>query len=167
VTLRTTAATVRSDDVVAESDGDGEAKLDPFFTRVPELDDKGLPAKYSVALKKSELKTGFGRRTWWLTFTILDEGPHHLKLLIMYVHQIPAGNRISRTSTFWKVYVAATGRMPTRHHRAVNPVEFLRGLAFEATVCTVECDSNQVPLPDGAKYSRIDRLVARITGSPQ
>jgi len=154
--------------VLSENDQQGPLanNLDPMETLLPEYDGQGRPIEYTVALRKVETKkTPWGRSTWWVTFEILDMGPHFGRPLLMFIN-IPEEQRIARGSTVFSAFAVATGMRPPRYIAQRGPAWFLKECTFAVRVRAVTKDKHQVERARAASYSVVECLVKRIDGVP-
>jgi len=106
----------------------------------------------------------------YIPFIVLVPNPgspngfEHVRMFRHYrVHPAPDRRFLVRASSdYYREWVIATGRRPSRHDR-LSPEVFERVL-FAVQVHTVRLTSRQVELPVGARYSVISRVIERKAG---
>ena len=66
------------------------------------------------------------------------------------------------TSDYWREWVIAAGRRPSRHDR-LSP-HFFERVLFAVEVHTTTRSSRQHELPPGTRYSVVSRIIERKAG---
>jgi hypothetical protein len=139
--------------------GDREAlSTDPYETRVPEGDN------YVVGLVRAERYLWYKRKTLRLTFQIVSPQEHMGEPLYCWVN-VPE-KQATPAHALSRLYVAATGRKSPRNLGRLDPRSYLADSYFQARVRTVRRDMDHVERPPEASYSRVDRLLKRVEGTP-
>jgi len=137
---------------------------DPYGTRIP------ADREYVGGFVGAREFNGFGERRYVAFFRVIEPEEFAGREVPLFVN-IPAERgpkRIARSSNFARAYMVATGRRePTRKEaRQLKPADFLRDCAFRLRVRDVEKSSDGIKLTEEQRYSKIEALLERVTGSP-
>lgn len=124
------------------------------------------PGTYRVAFVRERRREMFGRVNWHLDFEILDAGEHTHKRVLFPLRAVPKGAAPTPGYDLVKAFAVATGRKPPADLWRWRPRRFLSECVFDAQIRTIERDSKGHPVHPVLRYSRIERLIERIAGTP-
>jgi len=115
--------------------------------------------KYEASFIRAERKKLWGGIKVFLWFRITTPGePMGEKLYLAC--NLP--QRITNSSKYYRCWVVAAGRKPTRHDRMSTSV--FRNKIFEVSVRTVKESSKQRPLNSELQYSVVDEILEVVAG---
>lgn len=131
---------------------------DPYSTLIP-------AGAYDVGFLKAERQRNFGKSSNLIFMRILD-GPEADRVILFPVPCIPEGSPPRPNFKYSQLWVACTDRRPPRDLWRRRPKNFMSGCCFRVSVCTVTNDSRGELRPDQLHYSRIEKVLKRIAGTP-
>jgi len=137
---------------------------DPMETLLPESEN-GRPATYEVGFLREDLRRFRDRSVWWVTFSVVEQGPHFGKRILWFMNKLRPGHRPPPSSAVARAFIAATGLRVPKDLGLARPSSFLSGCALLARVKTVRRDIDGVERPEGASYSVIKCFESRTAGA--
>jgi hypothetical protein len=151
--------------VVEQEAGDAELqqayedddKLSPFAAPLPEKE-------YELALERVVRVTVWKRRVLFGHFKVLS-ADEHLGRVVLRFWNVPSSAYLPRTSSLFRDYLAVFGKRPPM--RPFDPTWAFGGCRVLGVVRTVDMrveKGERVPMADAEKYSKIERLVAFVSG---
>ena len=120
------------------------------------------PGTYRLVLLEVETFRRFGQNRWCAYFAVVGSSEHEGTELPLFLNP-PRGKHLSPDSKLAATWVVATGERPPRNLGERDPTEYLAGHSFEARVVTVSQDPQKQGRPRQLHYSKIDRLLRRLT----
>lgn len=132
--------------------------------------DAGAPlipeGRYHAVGGEAREKHPFGVRKLELDLTVLVPDPETSEtrcvLLTRYYNLPKRGERLGRSSHYWREWVLVTGRAPTKS-TPMSPDRF-NGVLMEVEVRTVRNDSRQEKLAGLVQYSKVARILGVLAG---
>lgn len=117
---------------------------------------------YVVSFLRAEKGTFCGRGRIFLWFTIVEPAKAAGKNLYLCC-PVPDNGNFGMGSKFVDAWRIATGKWPTRRDRLSTKV--FHGRYFRAAVRTVTCNQHKEERPEEQHYSKIERLIEKMTGT--
>ena len=133
-------------------------RADPYSVRVPD-------GQYEAAYLRYEEGCPYGQPRWFARFKITEPGDR-FEEEIMRFYNVPKGPFLPRSHNLYRDYVAVFRRRPPSS--GVTPKAF-KGCVFLVETATVKHQiqgRRRIELPEDCWYSKIDRLIRLIAGSP-
>ena len=152
---------------MSDSCGSDRAPRDPMQTLVPN-------GRYEVVYRSYEKGFPFGQERWFVHFEIVEPSEHAGKLLIRFVNIPPSwkgkrkGARVrspGRSSNLGQDFITITGKRPP--DRVTHPPDIYGGSMLTVLAEEVRETSDgktRSPVPESARYSKIERIVGVIAG---
>lgn len=116
--------------------------------------------EYVVGFLRAERGTFCGTHRIFLWFRIIE--PKDAEADLYLCCPVPGNGKFGIGSKFVDAWRIAAGQWPTRRDRLSTKI--FRGKYFRASVRTVTRSQHGDERPPGQHYSKIERLIGRVTG---
>jgi len=117
--------------------------------------------QYEVAFLRAEQARQWGGPKIFLWFQMLNSGEWYGQKFYMACN-VPSKGRWTASCKYWRAWVLAANRRPTRADRMSTTV--FRNKVFQVRMRKVLKTANQIDRTSAQQYSVVDELLAVLTG---
>jgi hypothetical protein len=132
---------------------------DPYATLLPEA------AEYTVAFVSDQRKDDYGNEKYNILMEIA-EGPERGRRIHLFTPPIPKKKSPRPNFKYCAIWVACTERRPPKDLWKRRPRNFMKDCLFRVSVTTVKKNSKGFDQPTQLHYSKVDRILERVAGTP-